>query len=150
MIFFNRLILLILISIAPLTLFGKPRNLDMDAILEQLELKPEQKSQIKKIYNIEKEKHKEIRKIENEARKNFFRGISDPKISNEKLTALHEIFISKKVDEMRSYFNKMIQIRSILNEKQIIKFNKLMKKRRKKHRGKFKKRKKVDKSNPTP
>jgi Spy/CpxP family protein refolding chaperone len=139
------LVLALSLAFLPSVAFAKRgHGKHMEKILEELDLKPEQKTKIQEIHRAYKETNQARRDKEKASREAFNQAAADSKISDEKLTELHEAMINGKVEDMRAKFAKMLKIRAILDDQQRAEFQKHMEKRHEGKKGKRGKRKHKD------
>lgn len=115
---------------------GRGGKRHMKKMIENLDLSDEQAKQIKEIHKSSREASKAARKKSKESRKTFEEAVKLQK-SDAELTTLHEEMIKAKAETMRSKFNMMLKMRSILNKDQKAKFAEFHSKHgKKRHRGK--------------
>ncbi len=102
-------------------------------MLKQLDLTSEQKTALKELRKSAKESNKARKESSKKAREVFRVAIANPATSKEDLSKLHENMITLKMESMRAHFEKMLQIREILNDDQRAKFHKMMEEKHKKN-----------------
>lgn len=101
---------------------------------KELNLSDEQLEQVKEIKSANKSgSDEDYQKL----KKAFKDGMKDPKATKEDLTSRFEAFQKARDERQRKRFNMMLKMREILTPEQLEKFHKI----KKKHKGKFRKKK---------
>lgn len=118
---------------------AKKPHPSMQGIFKQLNLTEEQQNQLKEYRQSMKDKHKLLRKQTRELRKQIKIGFKSDMTDSE-LLSLHQKLQDRRTQMADLRFNKMLNIRKILNKEQRSKFQELKEKQRKRRFGKRHKR----------
>ena len=102
-------------------------------ILKQLDLSDEQRASIKRSRKGNKENFDKHRQQMRAAEEAFHKGMRDMNLSDSELRNLHKSFVEQRMNHMKSKFEKMMIIRSVLTPVQKQKFVELNKNYRPKH-----------------
>jgi periplasmic protein CpxP/Spy len=102
-------------------------------VLRQLDLSDEQRATIKKSRKTNKEDFDKQRQQMRAAEEAFHKGMRDMNLSDSELRNLHKSFVEQRMNHMKSKFEKMMIIRSVLTPVQKQKFVELNKNYRPKH-----------------
>ncbi len=123
-----RAFVLILVLCLPFSAFAGDRR--MERMLHRMELSQEQRDQIEEIDAAARGTQFTLGEELQRARDDLHAALSDPEVEEAKLRELHAVILENRTAAMRLRFDKMLQIRNVLNDDQKRQFQRHMRRHR--------------------